>query len=85
MNEHPIRHVYTAPMGPVKSRLIIMGIPVRSHETRLYSGNGISKGGPGIISKTPDSPASMLASTSFLVSNLCNYFSPVEKKIVYAK
>jgi hypothetical protein len=45
----------------------------------------MSNGGPGIISNTPERPASMLARASFLVSNFSNCVSPAEKKMVYAK
>ena len=86
MIEQPITHVYSAPMGPVKSRLIIMGIPVRSHETFGGAiGNGMSNGGPGVISKTADRPPSMLARTCFLVSSVGNYVPPVEKNMLCAK
>lgn len=70
-------------MGPVKSRPIIMGIPVRSHEMVVpggWKGKGMSNGGPGIISNTPESAPSMLASASFLVASLSNCSSPVEKR-----
>ena len=78
MKEQPIKQVYMAPIGPVKSKLIIIGIPVRSHDTRLYSGKGMSNGGPGIISNTAERAPSMLANASFLVSSLCNGVSPSE-------
>jgi hypothetical protein len=86
MIEQPITHVYTAPIGPLKSKLINMGTPVRSHETVPgRRGKGMSKGGPRITSDAAARAPNMLARTSFLVSNLCNYASPVERKMVYAK
>ncbi len=64
-----------------------MGIPVRSHETVPggIRGKGMSKGGPFITSDTAARAPSMLTSASFLVSNLCNGVSPLEKKMMYAK
>lgn len=83
--EQPITVVYIAPMGPVKSKLSIMGIPVRSHETVPgIRGKGMSNGGPFITSDAAARAPSMLASASFLVSSLCNCVSPLEK-MLYAK
>jgi len=63
-----------------------MGTPVRSHETAFgIRGKGMSKGGPRITSDAAARAPSMLARASFLVSNLCNCASPVERKRVYAK
>ena len=85
--EHPIAHVYSAPTGPVKSKLTIIGIPVKSHETVPggISGNGMSKGGPFITSDAAAKAPNMLANASFLVSSFCNYVSLFKKKRVYAK
>ena len=86
MIEHPIRQVYTALTGPLKSRLNIIGIPVRSHETVPgIRGKGMSKGGPRIISYVAECAPNMVASASFLVSSLCKESSPVEKKMVSVK
>ena len=86
MIEQPITVVYTPPIGPVKSKLIIIGNPVRSHEiTPGRSGKGMSKGGPRITSDAAARAPNMLASASFLVSSLCNCGSPAEKNMVYAK
>jgi len=75
MIEQPIIDVYTAPMEPLKSKLISIGIPVRSHETMPgRSGKGMSKGGPFIASDAAARAPSMLASASFLVSSLCTVF-----------
>ena len=72
MIEQPITHVYTAARGPAKSKLIIMGTPVRSHETVPgIRGKGMSKGGPFITSDAAARAPSMLANASFLVSSLC--------------
>jgi len=62
-----------------------MGIPVRSHETVPgIRGKGMSKGGPFITSDAAARAPSMLANASFLLSNLCNGVSPLEK-MLYAK
>ena len=79
--EHPITHVYSALMGPVKRRLTIIGIPVRSHEiVPGISGKGMSKGGPFIISDAAARAPNMLANASFLVSSLCNCVSPFSEE-----
>jgi len=86
MIEQPITHVYTAARGPAKSKLIIMGTPVRSHETVPgRRGKGMSKGGPRITSDAAARAPNMLARTSFLVSSLCNYASPAAKDMLCAK
>ena len=73
-------------MGPAKSRLTIIGIPVRSHEiVPGISGNGMSKGGPFISSDDAASAPSILVNESALVSNCCKCVSPLETKMVYAK
>ena len=84
--EHPITHVYTPARGPEKSKLIIMGTPVRSHETMPgRRGKGMSNGSPFCNSDAAANAPSMLASASFLVSSLSNYASPLEKKMLYVK
>ena len=86
MIELPIIEVYIPPIGPLKSKLIIMGNPVRSHETVPgIRGKGISKGGPRIISNTAECAPNILASASDLVSSLFKDVPPVEKKMVYDK
>jgi len=70
--EHPITQVYIALIGPLKSKLIIIGNPVRSHETVPgIRGKGISKGGPFIISDAAARAPNMLANASFLVPSIC--------------
>ena len=82
--EQPIAQVYSAPTGPVKSKLTIIGIPVKSHETIPggISGKGISKGGPFITSDVAAKAPNILANASFLVSKVCNYVSLFNKKRV---
>ena len=79
--------MYNAPTGPVKSKLTIIGIPVKSHETDPGGkrGNGISNGGPFITSDAAANAPNMLANASFLVSSFCNYVSLFKKKRVYVK
>jgi len=78
MIEHPITDAYTAATGPAKSKLIIMGSPVRSHETAFgIRGKGMSKGGPFITSDAAARAPSMLANASFLVSSFSNCTSPL--------
>ena len=75
--EQPMIEVYTPPIGPLKSKLISMGIPVRSQETTPgRRGNGMSKGGPLIISDAAARAPNMLANASFLESSLCKRVSP---------
>lgn len=79
--EQPIIDVYTPPNGPFKSRLIIIGIPVKSHETTPgRKGKGMSKGGPLIASDAAASAPSILANASFFVVSFCKCIPPVEKK-----
>ena len=86
MIEQPITDVYTPPIGPVKSKLIIIGTPVRSHEiTPGRSGKGMSNGGPFITSDAAARAPNMLARASFFASSRGNCGSPAEKKRVYAK
>jgi len=86
MIEQPITDVYTAAIGPAKSKLIIMGNPVKSHETAFgIRGKGMSTGGPFITSDAAASAPNMLANASFLVSSFSNCSSPLETKRVYAK
>lgn len=80
MIEQPIMEVYIPPMLPLKSRLIIIGIPVKSHDTTPGKrGKGISKGGPRITSDAAAKAPRILANASFLVSSLSNGSSPVKK------
>ena len=85
--EQPITHVYSAPIGPVKSRLTIIGIPVKSHETVPAGkrGKGTSKGGPLTTSDVAAKAPNMLVNASFLVSSFFNYVSLFKKKRVYVK
>jgi len=79
MIEQPMTEVYTPPRVPLKSRLTIIGIPVKSHETTPgRRGKGMSKGGPRITSDAAAKAPSTLAKASILVSSLCNDSSPVE-------
>jgi hypothetical protein len=69
--EQPITQVYIALRGPLKSKLSIIGNPVRSQEILGYRGKWISNGGPGIISNTALRAPKTLASASFFVSSCC--------------
>lgn len=81
--EQPIIEVYTPPIVPFRSRLIIMGIPVKSHETTPgRRGKGMSKGGPRINSDAAAKAPRTLDNASFFVSSLSIGSSTIEKSRV---